>query len=381
MKLKRRQFLTLSGGGLLGSLLGMVPIACARNQSSLAQTQTQPEPEAVPAIAPPRTSMRIAVISDLNEAYGSTSYGEAVRQAIAQLPAWQPDLVLCSGDMVAGQDRSLSVAEVQAMWAGFDRDIAAPLRRANLPYGFTLGNHDASRARFGNDFVYQQERNIAAAYWNDPAHNPGLDFVDRYKFPFYYTFQQNQAFFLVWDASSGLRMPAEDLAWVEQSLGSSLAQQAPMRMAIGHLPLYAVAIGRDRVGEVLDAAADLQALLERYRVHTYISGHHHAYFPGHLGNLDMLHTGALGSGSRRLLAGELDPYKSVTLVDVDFVTGQTAYTTYELPSLVQVNQMALPRVVPSHNGLVIRRDLAWEDLTTAERNACLQKMAATLCHT
>lgn len=376
MNLKRRQFLQLGAGSLIGGTL--VLASRTLGQDALAQRRSY---ESAPAASPPPADLRIAVISDLNEAYGSTHYSEDVKRAIALLPQWNPDLVLCSGDMVAGQDRSLNRSQIQAMWNGFDRDVAQPLRQANLPFGFTLGNHDASRAQRGSDFVYAQERDLASAYWNDPAHDPGLNFVDRYKFPFYYSFQQNQVFFLVWDASSGLRMSAEDMAWIERSLGSTTAQQAPMRVVIGHLPLYAVAVGRDRVGEVLDNAANLHALLERYNVHTYISGHHHAYFPGHLGNLEMLHTGALGAGSRRLLVGELPPHKTLTLVDIDLTANRTLYTTFELPSLRQIDQAVLPRFIPSHNGTVIRRDLAWDDLTPAQHAACLERLSPNLCHT
>jgi len=376
MNLKRRQFLQLGAGGLIGGTLAMA--SCTPSQDAMAQRRSY-ETNTPPS--PPQADLRIAVFSDLNEAYGSTHYSNEVKQAIALLPQWNPDLVLCSGDMVAGQDRSLTRAQVQAMWDAFDRDIGQPLRQANLPYGFTLGNHDASRAQRGTDFIYTQERELASAYWNDPAHDPGLDFVDRYKFPYYYTFQQNRVFFLVWDASSGLRMPAEELAWIERSLSSPTAQQAAMRMVIGHLPLYAVAVGRDRVGEVLDTAASLHELLERHRVHTYISGHHHAYFPGHLGNLEMLHTGAMGSGPRRLLAGNLPPHKTLTLVDVDLTANRTLYTTYELPSLLQIDQAVLPRFISSHNGTVIRRDVAWNDLSSAEQAACLERISASLCHT
>lgn len=374
MKLKRRQFLNLGVGCVVGTTLATLLTPGADPQSLLAQPQSVTD-------NPPRADLRIAVISDLNEAYGATHYSAEVKQAIALLPQWEPDLVLCSGDMVAGQDRSLTYAEIQAMWEAFDRDIAQPLRQAQLPYGFTLGNHDASRALRGTDFIYAQERDLATAYWTDPAHDPGLDFVDRYKFPYYYTFQQNQVFFLVWDASSGLRMPAEEIAWIERSLSSARAQQAPMRMVIGHLPLYAVAVERDRVGEVLDAAPELQALMERHHVHTYISGHHHAYFPGHLGHLDMLQTGAMGSGPRRLLVGSLPAYKTMTLLDVDLAANHTRYTTFELPSLRQIDQAVLPSFIPSHNGVVLRRDVAWETLSRTDQAACLERLPASLCHT
>ena len=57
---------------------------------------------------PPRGDVRLVVISDLNGAYGSTDYNPEVDKAISLLPFWQPDMVVCSGDMVAGQKPTLS---------------------------------------------------------------------------------------------------------------------------------------------------------------------------------------------------------------------------------------------------------------------------------
>lgn len=376
MKLKRRQFLTFGSSFLTTALLG-----AGLGDRTLSHASTAPAvaKNLAETLAP--KPFRIAVISDLNESQGSVGYGEAVERVISQIPTWQPDLVLCSGDMVAGQDRNLTDDEIQAMWNTFDRTIAAPLRRLNIPYGFAIGNHDASRAQFGTELIYERQRTFAAAYWDDPAHHPGLSFVDRHKFPFYYTFQQNQVFFLVWDASVGAPIPAEDRAWIDRSLSSPVAQNAAMRIVVGHMPLYAVAQGRDRIGDVLGDAAALHAMLERHRVHTYISGHHHAYFPGRLGNLEMLHAGALGFAPRRLLDSQLPPHKTATLLDFDLNTQDSTYTTYELPSLLQIDQVVLPRTILSQQGLVIRRDLTWADLTPAERQACQERLPSYLCHT
>ena len=95
---------------------------------------------------PPRKDFRIVVISDLNSQYGSTEYELEVDQAIALIPEWQPNLVLCGGDMIAGQKASLTQSQIEAMWTAFDRHVAAPLREYNLPFGFTIGNHDGSGA-------------------------------------------------------------------------------------------------------------------------------------------------------------------------------------------------------------------------------------------
>jgi Icc-related predicted phosphoesterase len=323
----------------------------------------------------------LVVISDFNGSYGSTTYDEDVQRAIALLPAWQPDIVISGGDMVAGQSKTLARERIEAMWAGFDTYIAEPLRQANLPFGFTVGNHDASRAVGVKGLIYQQERDLAAAYWNDPAHDPRLTFVDRAKFPFYYSFQHKDVFYLVWDASSGLKMPAEEVAWVEQSLSSDLAQSAKLRIVIGHLPLYAVAVERDRIGEVLGGAEELHALLERYSVHTYVSGHHHAYYPGHLGQLQFLHAGAIGSGPRQLLTSSLSPRKTVTVVDINLASADTIYTTYDMKDMQVVEFAELPRAIASHNGFVMRRDLAWTNLSPDEQAACIQRLSEARCQT
>lgn len=329
---------------------------------------------------PPRGDVRLVVISDLNSAYGSTDYDPEVDRGIQLLPFWQPDLVLCGGDMVAGQDPRLSSAEIQAMWAAFDQHVAAPLRQAGVPFGFTIGNHDASSAlNLNGEWLFSQERTLASDYWNAADHDPGVQFVDRTDFPFYYTFEQQDIFFLVWDGSSS-RIPSDKLTWVEQALASDRAQQAKLRVAIGHLPLYGVAVGRDEPYEVMDNADQLRQILERYNVHTYISGHHHAYYPGHRGKLQLLHSGILGSGPRPLIDSDLPPRKTITVVDVRFDDpALTTYTTYDMRSLEVIDPQTLPRVLVAHNGVVLRRDVAWTALQPSEKALCEQRLGRAAC--
>jgi hypothetical protein len=358
-----------------------------------AQVQSQPtaslppETEAIVASAapeglynPPRGDVRFVVISDLNSAYGSTDYEPEVDKAIALLPFWQPDVVLCGGDMIAGQDLALSPDQIRAMWAAFDQHMAAPLRQSNLPFGFTIGNHDASGARSSEgSFLFQQERDLAQEYWHDPAHDPGVQFVDRYEFPFYYTFEINNVFVMVWDGSAA-SIPPEKLDWVETTLASPQAQQANLRILLGHLPLYAVAVGRDEPGEVLSNAEQLREILERHSVHTYISGHQHAYYPAHKGNLQLLHTGILGAGPRPLIDGDRPPQKAITVLDVNFDSpDRTTYTTYDIQTLQQIPFDRLPRFLTGHNGMVLRRDVEIDDLSAAERSVCEQRLSREQC--
>jgi hypothetical protein len=374
--MKRRQFLLLSVG--LGGL-GLAPLvhkaltyspskAPISPQIATATPKTSTNQKIAPKglYAPVRGDVRIVVISDLNSQYGSTEYEEEVDKAIALIPEWKPDLVLCGGDMVAAQKRSLSKAQIEAMWEGFDRHIGVPLRKANLPLGFTIGNHDGSGALSQGKMLFENDRDLASAYWNDPNHNPGLQFVDRAGFPFYYSFSQNDIFYLVWDASTN-QIPKEQLNWVEKSLQSSSAKQAKMRIAIGHLPLYGIAVGREKPGEFLDQGDQLRSLLEKYHVHTYISGHQHAYFPGKKGELELLHTGALGAGPRRLLNSSLPPRKTLTVVDINFNSESTIYTTYNMTTSEVVDIKTLPRIINNANNWILRRDVKWEDLSPNER--------------
>jgi hypothetical protein len=329
---------------------------------------------------PPRGDVRLVVFSDLNSAYGSTTYEPEVKKALTLLPFWQPDMVVCSGDMVAGQSPTLTEPQLQAMWTAFDKQVAAPLRDAKIPYGFTLGNHDASSARsVAGKFLFERERAIATDYWNEPSHDPGVEFVDRYEFPFYYTFKHQDIFFLTWDGSSSY-IPPEKLAWVEKALQSPEAQSAKLKILLGHLPLYAITVGRDSTGEVMENADQLRTMLEHNNVHTYISGHHHAYYPAHKGKLQLLHSGILGSGPRPYVDSKLPPRKALTVIDINYDSPDlTTYTTYDMKSLALIEVKELPRYIAGHNGMVLRRDVEMGDLSSSEKSACARRIGANLC--
>ncbi len=366
--MKRRQFLLWSSSILAGcSVTQLAPQSLSLKPASPPLKPKSIGPKGL--FAPLRGDVRIVVISDLNSQYGSTTYEPEVRQAIALIPQWKPDLVLCSGDMVAAQSKALGDSQIQAMWAGFEQTIGAPLRKAQLPLGFTVGNHDASGALGpGGERLFERDRNFAKTYWNQSSHTPNLQFADRAEFPFYYSFSQNGIFYLVWDASSAILSP-QQLVWAEKSLASSAAQTAKLRIAIGHLPLYAVAVDRDKPGEFLDRAEELRSLLEKYRVHTYISGHDHAYFPGHRGKLQLLQTGALGTGPRQWLNSKLAPTKTLTVVDITLHEAKTRYTTYDMFTQQVLDHQTLPRLIVSPTGPILRRDVEKTALTLEEQAA------------
>ena len=312
----------------------------------------------VATVVPQRGNFRILVISDLNASFGSTTYEWQVDSVMQRIPRlWKPDLVICGGDMVAGQSAALTVPQLDAMWAGFDRTVAAPLRAANIPFAFTIGNHDGAPG-------FNTERERTAAYWKTEGKFPGWHPVDITYYPFYQSFTEKEngdIFMVSWDASSANISDAQ-LNWMREQFSSPQAQRARYRFVIGHLPLYGVAQERDSPGNVLSNPEKLRALLEEFKVHTYISGHHHAYYPGKRGEVELLNAGAIGSGPRRWLSLEKEPVNTATLMDLFYEQDTIVYTTYDIAAreaenMTLFDEKELPEIITGVNGYTIRRDV------------------------
>jgi hypothetical protein len=308
--------------------------------------------------AGPSARLRVVVVSDLNGPYGSTAYGPEVAAAVRLIrEEWRPDVVLAAGDMVAGQRPTLTDENVRAMWAAFDSVVAGPLRAAGIPFGFSLGNHDASAHP-----AHERDRALAVAHWRVRDRHTGVAFVDSTHFPLYYSFRQGPVFVLSWDASwHGTHSDTAMIRWLRAQLAGEEARAAAFRVVLGHLPLYAVAEGRNRAGEVLAEPESLRALLEEHDVHLYISGHHHAYYPGRRGALELLHAGAVGDGPRPLLGDTVPSPRTVTVLDFDAVTGTIGYTTHAMAgdhATHVIETTSLPPYLDGINGRVFRRDVA-----------------------
>lgn len=313
----------------------------------------------------PVAPLRAVVISDLNASYGSTQYPEEVSRAVGYIVHdWRPDVVLLAGDAVAGQAPQLPDSAVRAMWQAFDSVVAAALRAARIPLVPTLGNHDGSAYP-----AHQRDRRIAAEYWRSSLPTSGLSFVDREHYPLRYTVRHRDVFIVAWDATnqeSGT--DRELLGWLREALTSSAAREARHRVVLGHLPLYGVAQGRDRAGEVLAGGDALRRNLEEWGATLFISGHHHAYYAGRRGGLELLHAGALGGGPRQLLGTSSPARKTVSLLE--FFSDSVGITTYEIGAdagaPVPISLDSLPRAICGGTGWVVRRDLISADTFCAE---------------
>lgn len=305
-------------------------------------------------VLPKRGDLRIAVISDLNSGLGAANYEWQVDSIINRIPKiWQPDLVICGGDMVAGMGVS-ETAQLQKMWYGFKEHIIEPLHKEKIPFAFTLGNHDGPRS-------YPVEHKFAKNFWKENINKTGLHFIDDTNFPNYYSFIAKNNFFVSWEASSS-KITEENLEWLEKQFQTPEAKKATHRFVIGHMPLYSVAQERDSKGNVLENAKELQHLLEKFKVKTYISGHQHAYYPGKRGELEFLNTGAAGSGPRSWLTQSQKPVNTITIMDIFNSKDSIVYSTYDIKKdkaaeMSLFEEKTLPSAMIGVNGYMLRRDI------------------------
>ena len=304
---------------------------------------------------PPRGDVRVVVLSDFNPSYGETVYSPQVTKVIkATTEVWRPDLFVSAGDLVGGQRASLPIERFAQMWAAFGEEVAAPLRAANIPAAFAMGNHDGSSLRSLGGFVFARERDAARAYW-EQTKSTHLAYRDSADFPFNYSFVFEGVFFTVWDASSANITDAQ-LLWLQGELGSKEAQAAPLRVLVGHLPLYGVSSEKNKPGEVLTNGDALRQAVEGWGVDLYISGHHAAYYPAKVGSVTLLNTG--GVGARRLLGSSAAPQSAVTVLDITLEPLELRLTTFDPATFQEIPLASLPEHIDGLNGTLTRLDLA-----------------------
>lgn len=287
------------------------------------------------------SSITIAVVSDLNGAYGSTTYGEPVHGAVRRIVGLRPDLVIAVGDMVAGQREGL---DYRAMWSAFHSAVTEPLASVGIPLAVTPGNHDGSGYA-----EYADERSIFVDEWS--SRRPSVRLLDASTYPLMYSFMVGQVLFLSLDATVIGPLPADQLTWVRSQLEAERSRVATI--VFGHLPLHPVAVGRET--EFMDDPR-LESLLVEHDVDLYLSGHHHAFYPARRGSLRLVAVGCLGGGNRPLLGAEDSSPKTLVMVEVDS-SGEVAVDAFTGSRFdTPMNWTSLPSQLGEGEHLLLRAD-------------------------
>lgn len=254
------------------------------------------------------SALRVAIIADLNSAYGDETYLPSVAGAVQRIVALKPDLVLSAGDMVAGQWRNLERSKLRSMWRSFQREVADPLYAAGIPLAVTPGNHDASPG-FDDDRAAYREAWASKKYLRLGDHR--LRTVDMTDYPFNYAVRMRGHVFASIDATRAGPLPADRLEWLRRTL----SRPALTRSVFGHVPLAPVSSTKFTEALFDDA---FEKLLLEFDVRAYFSGHHHAFYRGLLdgSGVRQVTAGALGSAPRALVGSDTISPHSFVAVDI-----------------------------------------------------------------
>lgn len=284
-------------------------------------------------------ALDVIVLSDLNSSYGSLEYSWDTLKAVNYIIAQDPDLVIITGDMVAGQKKGLPYEE---MWAAFHKAVTLPLESHNIPVAITPGNHDASGY---SRFAY--ERELYNTEWLN--HIPEVEFVDDSNYPFYYAFEMANTLFISLDNTK-----IEGLGQIQKTwLANILKTDSKNTIVFGHLPI--VPFAEKKQTEYLQDPG-IHPLLIKNNVDLYISGHHHAYYPGIFDELHVLSMPCLGSGSRHLIDSSTRSKKGLVKITITQESMQLdAFDTSNNLSLIE--RTSLPQIISTEIGTVYRDDL------------------------
>ncbi|ACU02987.1 metallophosphoesterase family protein [Pedobacter heparinus] len=298
----------------------------------------------------PGKALKIMVISDLNASYGALSYSPDIRTVIDRIKTIKPDIILCGGDMVAGQKASLTETRIDSMWTVFDQTVLKPISDLKIPFGFTLGNHDASPG-------FVKDRIAAKQFWDKHIGATHLDFADNTHYPFYFSYVSNNVFFVSWDASSAKIKP-EVLEWMKVQLKSKAATNAGFRILLGHLPLYAIVADKNKPGEVNENADQSLNFFKDNNIDMYISGHQHAYFPAHKNGVILFNAGCIGNGPRPILGHQEPAKKAYSIIEIPVKTPKNfSFNTFMPENNMPIALGSLPDSVTGFNGCIKRIDI------------------------
>ena len=309
----------------------------------------------LPVIASAGGPLHVVIISDMNGSYGSTRYEPSVDTAMARILDLKPDLVISTGDMVAGQRRPhLSRNELEPMWQAFHEHVSNPLASAGIPFAVTPGNHDGSAyTGFG------LERDIYSEQWT--PRRPEVRFLDDSGYPFHYVFEVGGVLFISLDATTVGHILPQQMDWLHTVL-KKYGPSYQRRIVFSHVPLWPFAQGRER--EYIGDPA-LQALLEEADVDLFLSGHHHAFYPGARDGVAFVSQSCLGAGPRRLLGVEDKSQRSFTLIE--FSDDAMRIAAFVAPKFeTRIDWNTLPTHIRSAAAELKRADLTDVDIKRLE---------------
>jgi 3',5'-cyclic AMP phosphodiesterase CpdA len=232
------------------------------------------------------------------------------------------------------------------MWKAFHAQVSDRLAAAGIPLAVTPGNHDGSAYE-----GFELERSIYREQWT--PRNPGVHFIDKAGYPLYYAFTVGDSLFISLDATTVGHLPRAQMDWLRTILAEYGAERQ-RRVVFSHVPLWPFTRGREResIGD-----PELEALLAAADVDLYLSGHHHAFYPGVKDGIAFVSQSCLGAGPRRLIGAQNKSGRGFTWLE--FTDSETRIAAYQGPKFEStIDWETLPPRIHGVGGDMVRADLA-----------------------
>jgi len=225
------------------------------------------------------STFRFAVIGDRTGGY----VGEVFEQIIDEVKLFDPDFVICVGDLIEGYTEDTLV--LHAQWDTIVENVS----KFSCPFYYVAGNHDIQNER---------DRSI---YKKRTGYNR------------YYSFDYNKSHFIVLDNTMTYWTAPEDMddeqiEWLRADLEHSSEKENIF--VLYHIPTYLYALENDTV--------DLLAgLFEQYHVTTVFTGHHHTYAHLTHNGVEYINVGSSGGSisTGEFVRGHFYHYLFVTVRD------------------------------------------------------------------
>jgi hypothetical protein len=283
---------------------------------------------------------RVAIISDMNNSYGSTHYGKDVSLAIKRLKDINPDLVLSTGDMVAGQKAGLNY---QAMWDSFHEVVTLPLAESGIPFAVTVGNHDGSAYP-----KFKNERDLFVEEWT--KYKPDVTFSSSENYPLFYSFELGDILFLSIDSTLVGPLSLLQLNFLDSEL--SKHSEKKFKAIFTHVPMF-----QFNQSSPNESYFDqhLFGLMQKHGVQLYLTGHHHAYYPGLYQGVHMVSQACLGAGAEKLIGMNTTSPRSITMID--FFENHFQIYALKAPEFTEkMNHQELPQSISAKNQTLVLKD-------------------------
>ncbi len=264
-----------------------------------------------------KTAFRFAVIGDRTGGY----VGEVFEDIIDEVRLFDPDFVICVGDLIEGYTDDTLL--LHAQWDTILENVST------LPctFYFVAGNHDIQNER---------DRSI---------------YAKRTEYNRYYSFDHESSHFVVLDNTmtywtSPQEMDEEQITWLRADLEQN--KEKDNIFVFYHIPTYLYALETDTI----DILAEL---FEKYGVTNVFTGHHHTYAHTTHNGVEYINVGSSG--------GSMDTGEFVRGHFYHFVFVTVKDQTHEIAVVEHGNVHARDVVTVDDLRMIARAD---EDAVTME---------------